>query len=111
MNNIENTVNLLWDKVRNLENEILQVRDGTLGWTTNVKARIYLSAVQSIPSGAWTVVQLNKVDYNPGGYFNTSLYRFIAPISGYYAFNYQVFWVATTVGDAYGQLLRKNGNT
>ena len=110
MNNIENMVGLLWDKVRNLENEILQVRDGTLGWETKQKARAYLSSAQdNIPDATWTKVTLDAETYDPGNNFNTTLNRFIAPVSGYYQVNGSVGWGALVTDKTWLTGIRVNG--
>lgn len=49
------------------------------------KAKAYLSADQlNIPTGAWTLVNLDTVDYDIGSDFDTVNHKFIIPKDGYY---------------------------
>jgi hypothetical protein len=40
----------------------------------------------TIPSGQTQALPFNSTNYNVGGHYNTSTYRFTAPITGYYLF-------------------------
>lgn len=69
--------------------------DGTLQIDithTNYGARAYLSAHQNIPSGAFTKVQLDTEDYDLGSDFDTTLSKFVAPVSGYYLVTATAGW-------------------
>lgn len=46
----------------------------------------YRTATQAISGNTDTKVSLNTVEFNVGGHFNTSTYRFTAPVSGRYLF-------------------------
>lgn len=78
--------------------------------STNVKARAYLSADQSINSGSSTKVQFDTESYDTGSDFdNATNYRFTAPVTGYYAVSVQVVFENTTDGVAIQLDLQKNG--
>jgi len=52
---------------------------------TQYKMRAYLSADQTgIPSGASTLIELDTINYDPSGMFNTSTHLATIPVTGYY---------------------------
>lgn len=66
---------------------------------TNAKARVTLSANQTIATGTATLVAFDTETYDPGSNFNTTTHRFTAPISGDYLISAQIIWVAAGVVD------------
>lgn len=63
-----------------------------------VGARVYLKNNQSIPKDVWTKIILTEENYDVGNNFNTTLRRFIAPVSGYYSIKGIIYWLATLSG-------------
>jgi len=52
--------------------------------STDVKARIYPSSDQTIPSGSHTQILIDTVDFDPAGGFDSANNRYIVPTTGYY---------------------------
>jgi hypothetical protein len=76
-------------------------------------ARAYrATSAQAIPASTWTTVQLNAEDYDKRNNFNTSTYKFAAPVDGVYSI---LCHVAVDFGSKSGQVgevrLMKNGAT
>jgi len=105
----ENAIESLGRRIRNLENEVQLVRDGTLGWETTVKARAYLAASQAIATGTPTKITLDTETYDVGANFNTTLNRFIAPIPGYYLIAGIILWQSPVVDKYYIASMYVNG--
>jgi len=62
--------------------------------------RAYLSANQDdLTSGAWTTVNLDTESYDVGNNFNTTLYKFVVPTTGYYEIIGQIMWSGALVAD------------
>jgi hypothetical protein len=73
---------------------------------------VYLSADQlNLSSGLFTLVTLDTESYDIGSNFNTSTYKFVAPIPGKYQILGEVAWLgATVVADKiYDGAIYKNG--
>lgn len=98
------------DIALNSEIENIYLETGNI-WKTTTKARAYLSADQTgIIHNTWTKILLNAETYDLGSNFDTSLHRFIAPVSGYYQVNWCLQWQSTTADIRYISAIRKNGN-
>ena len=67
-----------------------------------------LSANQSIAHATSTILQLNTVDYNVGGYYNTSTYRFTPP-AGVYCITLMITINSSTPDFVIGRI-HKNGS-
>jgi len=76
------------------------------GWL--VGARAYLNANQEIPTAVWTKGAFNTKSYDPGNNFNTTLYRFVAPVAGYYLINTQGQFNTAAGNFQYGISIRVN---
>ena len=50
----------------------------------------YASGEQTIPVATWAQVELNNVRFNTNSNYNTSSFRFTAPVDGNYMFGYTV---------------------
>jgi len=99
----------LLQKIEDLEGMMQQVRDGTLGWETKVKARAYLSANQAVETVTPTKITLDAVTHNVGNNFNTTLNRFIAPIPGYYLLSGIILWATVVADKVYRASIYVNG--
>ena len=67
-----------------------------------------LSANQSIAHATSTILQLNTVDYNVGGYYDTSTYRFTPP-AGVYCITLMITINSSTPDFVIGRI-HKNGS-
>ena len=68
-----------------------------------------LSANQSIPDSADTLLQLNTVDYNVGSYYDTSTYRFTPP-AGVYCITFMVTINSSTPDYVLGRIFKNGSN-
>jgi hypothetical protein len=73
------------------------------------RARAYLSAVQSIPNGSWTKINLDAKNYDGLGEFDTVNHRFTAQSAGYYAVSAVVSFAANATGIR-SLMIYKNGS-
>lgn len=74
------------------------------------RARAKLSGNQSISNASWTKIQLNSETFDVGGNFdNSTNYRFVAPITGYYQTNAVLTW-SSIAGQDYYIKIYKNGS-
>lgn len=65
------------------------------------------AAWQSLGGTSQVTIPLDSTTYNVGGHYNTSNYRFVAPVAGIYFFHAQIYHDANT----YFQVrLKLNGN-
>jgi hypothetical protein len=63
---------------------------GTVMVSGNMPAfSAYLGSNQAVSSGTWTKLQMNTKDFDTASCFNTSTYRFIPNVAGYYMFTGQ----------------------
>ena len=103
-----------------LKVDTIQNTGGTTGLTIDNNGRMLTPArpafhAKKSGSAAWqslggtsqTVIPLDATTYNVGGYYNTSNYRFVAPVAGIYFLHAQIYHDANT----YFQVrLKLNGN-
>ena len=75
----------------------------------NYMARAYQTAAQSIAHNTNTIIILDAESYDPGGNFDTTNYRYTAPVAGYYLICGQIGWQSNTTGYR-RQFIHKNGN-
>jgi hypothetical protein len=75
----------------------------------DIKCRVYLSANQSVGTGAWTKILLNTESYDVGKNFGA--YKFIVPISKYYSVKASIAWLAPVADKQYACAIWKNGAT
>jgi len=68
----------------------------------------YASATTSIPNTTWTKIAINTILFDTNSNFNTSLYRFLPTVAGYYQINGMAQIVSTS--QAYGIAIWKNGS-
>jgi hypothetical protein len=61
------------------------------------------------PSGSDTLMRFNTTTFNTGGHYNTSTYRFTAPVTGVYYFHCQTRLVGVSGNGRYDMVFRKNG--
>lgn len=82
---------------KTLTNPVINYTDTTI--TTNVKARAYRSAAQTLSDNVDTKVQLETESYDVGADFDSvTNYRFVAPVSGYYHVAGNARFAGGTVG-------------
>lgn len=81
-------------------------RTDTLG-NYSAKVRVYKSGTQNIASP--TKVEIETETYDSGNNYDTTNYRFVAPIDGYYFVNGQVGMDAVPVGQGVALYIYKNG--
>jgi hypothetical protein len=67
----------------------------------------YSSSTTSIPNTTWTKIAINTVLFDTNSNFNTSLYRFLPTVAGYYQINGMVQIISTSV--AYAIAIWKTG--
>ena len=73
--------------------------------------QVYSNSSQSIGSNATTLVQLDQKVFDPDNYFNTTNYRYIPQIAGYYVIEGQVMWEADAGDNCYlSAYIFKNGS-
>ena len=81
-----------------------------MDYKTTVKARVLLSTSQTIVPTTWTLVNLDTIDYDLDGNFDTTLHRFVAPISGYFLVIGSAGWTGTQNDKLYYMLLKRSGD-
>ena len=93
-----------------LKVDTIQHSGGTTGLTIDTSGivltparpafRAYRNATSwnDITHNTWTKVALNATDFNIGSHYNTSTYRFTAPVSGVYVFDYQLYTHSSSGG-------------
>lgn len=69
-----------------------------------VACRAYLSSSQSITNDSWTKVNFDTESFDLGSDYDTSNYRFTAPVSGYYQVSIAYEWDNTEVTGLYGAI-------
>ena len=73
--------------------------------------QVYSNSNQSIGSNATTLVQLDQKVFDPDNYFNTTNYRYIPQIAGYYVIEGQIMWEADAGDNCYlSAYIYKNGS-
>jgi hypothetical protein len=73
--------------------------------------QVYSNSSQSIGSNATTLVQLDQKVFDPDNYFNTTNYRYIPQIAGYYVIEGQIMWEADAGDNCYlSAYIFKNGS-
>lgn len=91
---------------------LVQPTIGSVGWGAGVNdnfaqiqaalrpphCRVNQSNSQNIPSGVFTVIDWNNVDYDPLGMFSPSNDRIIVPDAGVYLFSMAIFFDNMAVG-------------
>ena len=107
------TVTVVWDS-GSLSNETLTVSIATPNTGSPTRPPIafgaYLNAAtQSISNSTSTKVALETTEYNVGSYFDTSNYKFLPKIAGYYQFSAGVLFSAAAAGSNL-VFLFKNGS-
>jgi hypothetical protein len=68
----------------------------------------YANATTSISSTTWTKLSINVITFDTNSNYNTTLYRFLPTVAGYYQINGMAQLNSTTI--AYGIALWKNGS-
>ena len=63
--------------------------------------QVYSNSSQSLASNATTIVQLDQKVFDPDTYFNTTNYRYIPQIAGYYVIEGQIMWEADAADNCY----------
>ena len=76
---------------------------------TTTLVRAYPSATTSIPTTTFTQIPFNTETYDVGGDYNTSTYRFVAPVNGYYLAVFEGHFTTQTDGAFIELLFKKNG--
>ena len=73
--------------------------------------QVYSNSSQSLNSNVTTLVQLDQKVFDPDGYFNTSSYRYIPQVAGYYVIEGQIMWEADAGDNCYlSAYIWKNGS-
>jgi hypothetical protein len=68
----------------------------------------YANATTSISNTTWTKLSINTITFDTNSNYNTTLYRFLPTVAGYYQINGMAQLNSTTV--AYGIAIWKNGS-
>lgn len=63
----------------------------------------------TLPTSTDTLLRFNTTTFNTGGHYNTSTYRFTAPVTGVYYFHVQVRLTGVSNNGRYDIIFRKNG--
>lgn len=71
----------------------------------------YQSSAQTITQGVFTKLQIGVEEFDTGGCYDTSTYRFTPSIAGYYHINgaYQSAGVPTSAGETYVTIFKNGG--
>lgn len=76
--------------------------------------RVQFSVYNSSDDNSWTSsdkrLDFNSVDYNPGGHWSTTNYRFTAPVNGVYSFTWLITCEVITTHLYNAMYIRKNGS-
>lgn len=94
----------------NSEIENIYLEIGSANKTT-AKARAYLGTDQTVATDTWTKINLDTETYDIGNNFNTTLKRFIAPVSGYYLILGTLLWKDPVVDKNYYASIYINGSS
>lgn len=108
---IANLITTLFGNIPNLSIKTVAIDDAAVTpdkWTNPYKFSAYPSANQTgFTSGTNQTVAFNSENYDTSSSFNTSTYKFVAPVSGYYHFDAHIrldgsltTGVATLVGSS-----------
>ena len=73
--------------------------------------QVYSNSSQSLASNVTTLVQLDQKVFDPENYFNTSTYRYVPQVAGYYVIEAQIMWEADSGDNCYlSAYIFKNGS-
>ncbi len=92
--------------------QVLKVVSGLPAWSGgDVSAKIRLSADSAaLSDGVITKLNLNTEDYDTASAYNTSTYKFVAPVAGRYAISISAYFYTDIVdGKVYDVYIYKNG--
>ena len=77
----------------------------------NAIARAYLSSGQNdLTANSWNKINLNAVSYDLGGNYDTSLFKFTAPVTGLYRLEGAVHFSSLENSKTYGAAIYVNGS-
>ena len=74
------------------------------------EVRAYVSSMQSVSPSTFTVVQFDAESFDVGGDFDTTTYRYTAPVGGKYAVDANVEWLAPSSAVHTQTMIYKNGS-
>lgn len=77
--------------------------------SSTVSFKAYHTGSQSLTAGSYGVIQFNTEVYDTGSDFNTTTYKFVAPVAGIYHFDGRLNWTAMGAQD-WASALYKNGS-
>ena len=93
---------------KTLTNPVVNFTDTAVA--QNVLVRVYNSSTQSITQGSFVKLQFNTEDFDIGSDWDTSNYRFTAPVTGYYQVNAGIIYDNVTDGKFFYLAIFVNGS-
>ena len=106
------TITLAVPSVSGTNTATLPAATGTVMVSGNMPAfSVYATnAAQSCSQNTENIVQFTNKNFDTASAFNTSTYKFTAPVAGYYQFNISVGWSSSlSAGESYAYISKNNG--
>jgi hypothetical protein len=70
----------------------------------------YMSAVQTVTANTNTKLNFNTVEYDSGGYYDTTNFRFLPKVAGKYVVQCSVSFTTNSAAANYSAMIYKNGS-
>lgn len=88
------------------------VRTAVKKVTESVALRVYLSAQQqNLTGNAWNKINLNTIDYDLGGNFDTTLFKAVIPVTGLYSISGAIKYTSVIADHRYYIAIYKNNSS